>query len=111
MPNDRKEVALPAALVAGLAEGVVPIAPLPDRAAAVKARIVERVRRERSQVLTVHAADERISAAAFERGVMVRAVYDAALGYPREIYIDYDASFIGDELDLKLTAVSPLPRP
>lgn len=53
----------------------------------------------------------RLLATAFERGVMVRAVYDAALGYPREIYIDYDADFIGDELDLRLTAVSPLPRP
>jgi len=53
----------------------------------------------------------RLLAAALERGVMVRAVYDAALGYPREIYIDYDANFIGDELDLRLTAVNPLPRP
>ena len=39
-------------------------------------------------------------ASALERGVQVRAQYDAALGYPREIYIDYDADFIGDELDL-----------
>jgi hypothetical protein len=38
----------------------------------------------------------------------VRAVYDDALGYPREVYIDYDANFIGDELDLRLTAVTPL---
>jgi hypothetical protein len=47
-------------------------------------------------------------AAAQERGVQVRAVYDDALGYPRAIYIDYDAKFIGDELDLRLTAVTPL---
>jgi hypothetical protein len=47
-------------------------------------------------------------ASAFERGVQVRAVYDAALGYPREIYIDYDADFIGDELDLRLTSVTRL---
>jgi hypothetical protein len=53
----------------------------------------------------------RLLATAFERGVTVRAAYDAALGYPREIYIDYDADFIGDELDLRLTAVSSLPRP
>ena len=45
---------------------------------------------------------------AFERGVQVRAVYDTALGYPREIYIDYDADFIGDELDLRLTNVTRL---
>ena len=42
------------------------------------------------------------------RGVEVRAQYDATLGYPREVYIDYDANFIGDELDVRLTAVSPL---
>jgi hypothetical protein len=43
---------------------------------------------------------------ALERGVQVRTVYDASLGYPREIYIDYDADFIGDELDLRLTGVT-----
>lgn len=47
-------------------------------------------------------------ASALERGVQVRAVYDDALGYPREVYIDYDANFIGDELDLRLTAVTPV---
>lgn len=48
-------------------------------------------------------------ASAQERGVQVRASYDAVLGYPREVYIDYDADFIGDELDVRLTAVTPLP--
>jgi hypothetical protein len=47
-------------------------------------------------------------ASAQERGVQVRAVYDGSLGYPREVYIDYDANFIGDELDLRLTAVIPV---
>jgi len=47
-------------------------------------------------------------ASAQQRGVEVRAQYDAALGYPREVYIDYDADFIGDELDVRLTAVTPL---
>ncbi len=51
----------------------------------------------------------RLVEAAFERGVTVRAAYDATLGYPREIYIDYDPDFIGDELDLRLTAVTALP--
>jgi Family of unknown function (DUF6174) len=51
----------------------------------------------------------RLIASAFERGVTVRATYDAAQGFPREIYIDYDADFIGDELDLRLTAVTTLP--
>ena len=45
---------------------------------------------------------------ALERGVQVRTVYDDELGFPREIYIDYDANFIGDELDLRLTRVVPL---
>lgn len=45
-------------------------------------------------------------ASAEQRGVEVRAVYDEALGFPREIFIDYDANFIGDELDLRLTAVN-----
>jgi hypothetical protein len=44
-------------------------------------------------------------ASAQARGVQVRASYDAALGFPREVYIDYDADFIGDELDVRLTAV------
>ena|SRR5687768_50051 len=43
-----------------------------------------------------------------ERGVQVRAAYDAELGFPREIYIDYDTNLIGDELDLRLTAVNRL---
>ena len=47
-------------------------------------------------------------ASAQARGVQVRAQYDAALGFPREVYIDYDADFIGDELDVRLTAVTAL---
>jgi hypothetical protein len=47
-------------------------------------------------------------ASAQQRGVTVRVQYDAALGFPRSIYIDYDADFIGDELDLKFTSVAPL---
>jgi hypothetical protein len=42
------------------------------------------------------------------RGVQLRVQYDAALGFPREVYIDYDADFIGDELDVRLTAVTAL---
>jgi hypothetical protein len=45
---------------------------------------------------------------ALGRGATVRVLYDDTLGYPREIYIDYDANFIGDEVDLKLTGVTPL---
>ncbi len=46
--------------------------------------------------------------AAESRGATVRASYDDELGYPTQIYIDYDANFIGDELDVRLTAVTPL---
>jgi hypothetical protein len=52
-----------------------------------------------------------VIASALERGVQVRTMYDAQLGFPREIYIDYDADFIGDELDLRLTSVTGLPGP
>ena len=45
-------------------------------------------------------------ASALERGVQVRASYDTALGFPREVNIDYDADFIGDELDVRLTSVT-----
>lgn len=51
----------------------------------------------------------RLLATARERGAEVRATYDPTLGYPRELYIDYDVSYIGDELDLRLTALTPLP--
>ena len=50
----------------------------------------------------------RLIASAQERGVQVRASYDEVLGYPREVFIDYDADFIGDELDVRLTGVTPL---
>jgi hypothetical protein len=45
---------------------------------------------------------------AFERGAQTRVKYDSTLGYPSEIYIDYDANMIGDEVDLRLTTVTPL---
>ena len=46
--------------------------------------------------------------AAFERDAAVRASYDASLGYPTELHIDYDLSFIGDEVDLELTRVTAI---
>jgi hypothetical protein len=47
-------------------------------------------------------------ASAQDRGVQVRASYDAELGFPREIYIDYDTKLSGDELDVRLTSVTRL---
>lgn len=49
-------------------------------------------------------------ATAQTRRIDVRADYDATIGYPTRIYIDYDMSLIGDELDLRLTGVVPLAR-
>jgi hypothetical protein len=48
--------------------------------------------------------------AAQARHVEVRAEFDPAVGYPTRIYIDYDKDVIGDELDLRLTGVTPLTR-
>ena len=57
MSNEKEDATLPAALAAGLADGIAPVAPPPGRAAAVKARLLERVRGERSRFVTVHAGD------------------------------------------------------
>lgn len=38
----------------------------------------------------------------------VRVRYDGTLGYPVQIYIDYDAAAVGEELDLRLTRVELL---
>jgi hypothetical protein len=42
-------------------------------------------------------------ATALESEATVRVRYDAELGYPTLIYVDYDPGFVGDELDLRLT--------
>jgi hypothetical protein len=47
---------------------------------------------------------------AFDRQVEVRAEYDAKLGFPIRIHIDYEKSSISDDLDLEITGVTPLPR-
>jgi hypothetical protein len=47
---------------------------------------------------------------ALRRGAQVRVDYHDTLGYPTQIYIDYDLDFIGDELDLRLTRVAAVDR-
>jgi hypothetical protein len=37
------------------------------------------------------------------RNATVRASYDATLGHPTRVYIDYDAALVGDEVDVRLT--------
>jgi len=93
----------------------------PETTVTVNAGAVTRVRhRPAGSTTEVPAADKNFEyywtvdglfgliASALERGVQVRAAYDAELGFPREVYIDYDADFIGDELDLRLTGVTRL---
>jgi hypothetical protein len=48
----------------------------------------------------------RLIEGALERNATVRARYDAALGYPNAVYVDYDANFVGDEIDVRLTRLS-----
>lgn len=43
-------------------------------------------------------------AAAEERGVSHRAAYDATLGHPTFVYIDYDPAAVGEEIDIRLTS-------
>jgi hypothetical protein len=45
----------------------------------------------------------RLIEGALERNATVRARYDASLGYPTALFVDYDADFIGDEIDVRLT--------
>ena len=48
----------------------------------------------------------RLIEGALERNATVRARYDAVLGYPTAVFVDYDAQFIGDEIDVRLTRLS-----
>lgn len=41
--------------------------------------------------------------AAENAGAEVRVRYDESLGYPRQLYIDYDKNLVGDEVDLRVT--------
>lgn len=36
-----------------------------------------------------------------------RVRYDDTLGYPVSIYVDYDSDLVGDELDLRITRLTP----
>jgi Family of unknown function (DUF6174) len=40
---------------------------------------------------------------------VVRVTFDAQLGYPTTIYIDYLTDLVGDEVDLKVTRFAALP--
>jgi hypothetical protein len=46
-------------------------------------------------------------ATATENATTLRVAYAPDLGYPAYIYIDYDHSLIGDEVELEVTAVLP----
>ena len=46
---------------------------------------------------------------ALDGAAAVRASYDAEHGYPTSLFVDYDDSFIGDEIDLRLTRFEARP--
>lgn len=45
---------------------------------------------------------------ALARGSVVRVEFDAALGFPTHVFIDYDENLIGDEVDVRVTKLEPL---
>lgn len=47
-----------------------------------------------------------LAAGAYDAGAEVRADYDAELGLPRRLYVDYDAALVGEELDIRITRFS-----
>lgn len=47
-------------------------------------------------------------ASALARDADVRVSYDATLGFPTSVYIDYDRGYVGDELDIRLTGLDVL---
>jgi hypothetical protein len=44
------------------------------------------------------------------RDATVRASYDATLGHPTRVYIDYDPALVGDEVDVRLTRLDVVSR-
>ena len=46
--------------------------------------------------------------AAYALDAAVRVEFDAERGYPLSLFIDYDDTFVGDETDLRLTALEIL---
>ncbi len=47
-----------------------------------------------------------LAANAYAAGAQVRVQYDAELGLPRVLYVDYDPELVGDEVDLRITRFS-----
>lgn len=49
-----------------------------------------------------------LMASAIARDATVRARFDATLGHPTSVFIDYDANLIGDEVDVRITQLRML---
>lgn len=49
-----------------------------------------------------------LAESALGRDAVVRMQFDATLGYPTSVFIDYDANLIGDELDVRITQLRVL---
>lgn len=47
-------------------------------------------------------------ATAAENATTLRVAYDPKLGYPEYVYIDYDHTMIGDEVEIEVTAFQPM---
>ncbi len=45
---------------------------------------------------------------ATDREAQIRVRYDENLGYPVQVYVDYDSELVGDEIDVRLTRFQPL---
>jgi len=45
---------------------------------------------------------------ALQRGSVVRAEFDATLGFPTHVFIDHDENLIGDEVDVRVTKLERL---
>ncbi len=45
---------------------------------------------------------------ASENATTLRVAYDPLLGYPEHIYVDYDHSMVGDEVELQVLALLPM---
>lgn len=95
----------------------------PETLVTVRAGKVERVRHRRAGYPNEVPAEDRnvqyywtvdelfdLVSSALDGSATVRVEYDAALGFPTLLFVDYDADLIGDELDLRLTRVAPLDR-
>jgi hypothetical protein len=59
---------------------------------------------------TIDGLFDLVDSALRSQAATVRATYDPVRGYPTQVYVDYDADFVGDELDVRVTSIAALAR-